>query len=92
MKNNPLDRPGPCKDYCQALCDDGNMCTINHEVLDDECTCLAQPQEVNCDDGDPDTDDTCDPIIGCVSASTFQSSDSSTSNDDKSTDTTTRLV
>ena len=73
--------------------DDGNMCTINHDVLDDKCTCLAQPQEVNCDDGDPDTEDTaCDPIIGCVSASTFQSSDSSTSNDDKSTDTTTRLV
>ena len=66
MHNHPLDKPGPCKDYCHDLCDDGNMCTINYKISNEECTCLAEPESLNCDDGDPETDDNCVPSVGCV--------------------------
>ena len=66
MRNHPLDKPGPCKDYCHDLCDDGNMCAINYKISNEECTCLAEPESLNCDDGDPETDDNCVPSVGCV--------------------------
>ncbi len=46
-------------------CDDGDACTVN-----DQCSsgfCGGQPGPA-CDDGNPCTDDACDPAVGCVFA------------------------
>jgi len=66
MVNNPLDMTGHCKDHCQDLCDDNNMCTVTHKVSNNQCSCLTEPGQINCDDGDPSTEDRCEPTIGCV--------------------------
>lgn len=43
-------------------CDDQNACTTNHEEqFSGECLYLV----IDCDDGDPDTIDSCDGSIGC---------------------------
>ena len=43
-------------------CDDGNKCTVN-----DSCTNgVCQGTFISCDDNNPCTDDTCDPMAGCV--------------------------
>ena len=44
-------------------CDDGNSCTVG-----DACAggyCVGGPPQ-NCNDGNPCTDDVCDPVVGCV--------------------------
>jgi hypothetical protein len=46
-----------------APCEDGNQCTVDDHYLNGVCT--AGPQMV-CDDGNPETVDTCDPRTGCV--------------------------
>ena len=44
-------------------CDDGDVTTNNDMVLED-CTCTGTP--IDCDDGNPCTDDILDEILGCV--------------------------
>jgi hypothetical protein len=43
-------------------CDDGNACTENDRIIRDVCT--GSPRV--CDDGNPRTQDTCDPVSGCI--------------------------
>lgn len=57
------DLAGPCQDFCEALCDDGDACTIDACADGGGCVHPA----VDCDDGNACTDDDrCDPLIGCV--------------------------
>lgn len=51
-------------------CDDGSVCTTN-DVIDANCNCTGT--EVNPDDGDPCTVDSCDPLTGV--SNLFQDSD-----------------
>jgi hypothetical protein len=44
-------------------CDDGNACTVLESCLDGACTGGKLP---NCNDGNPCTDDSCDPGLGCL--------------------------
>ena len=44
-------------------CNDGNACTVNEECANGECTGGAP---LNCDDGNPCTDDSCDQDSGCI--------------------------
>ncbi len=47
-------------------CADGNLCNgIEHCVVG---VCVASTAALACDDGDPCTDDTCDPTAGCAHA------------------------
>ena len=43
-------------------CDDGNACTENDRIIRDVCT--GSP--LVCDDGNPRTQDICDPVSGCI--------------------------
>ncbi|TNF23689.1 MAG: hypothetical protein EP329_26825 [Deltaproteobacteria bacterium] len=43
-------------------CDDGNPCTQNDKCIDEVCRGAL----VSCSDDDPCTDDSCDPVAGCV--------------------------
>jgi len=55
--------PGPAQCEDDAECSDGDVCTGL-----ETCTggaCLAGPP-LDCDDGDPCTVDTCDPLTGCA--------------------------
>ncbi|MDT8357295.1 MAG: hypothetical protein RQ758_02185, partial [Methanomicrobiaceae archaeon] len=45
-----------------ANCDDGNVCTTGDHYSNGVCT--GRP--VSCDDGNPMTEDYCDPAVGCV--------------------------
>ena len=45
------------------LCDDDDKCTLPGTCTDGEC--IAGPQ-VNCNDGNPCTDDSCNPESGCI--------------------------
>jgi len=48
-----------------ALCTDGDACTAVDHCKDGVC----EPGDpVGCDDGNPCTDDSCDPVSGCVNA------------------------
>ena len=44
-------------------CDDSDLCTMGEACVAGECQNGA---EVNCNDGDPCTLDTCDPAVGCI--------------------------
>ena len=44
-------------------CDDGNACTYE-SIIDANCNCVSTGTVI-CDDGDPCTDDFCDPLTGC---------------------------
>ena len=48
-----------------APCEDGNACTTNDICSAGMCVGGAAP---NCDDANPCTDDSCDPIDGCINA------------------------
>ena len=48
----------------QAVCNDQNLCTIGDKCADGKCT-YESLQE--CDDGNPCTTTSCDPLQGCVS-------------------------
>ncbi len=52
---------GQCLD--DALCDDGNVCTV--DLCDPGSGCLNDPLALECDDGNPCTTDSCDPALGC---------------------------
>jgi hypothetical protein len=45
------------------LCDNADGCTFNTKCTEGAC---AGADEVNCNDGNPCTDDSCDPATGCV--------------------------
>ena len=61
------DLAGSCFANAEALCDDGNACTI--DAMDPESeTCLVEHPAVDCDDSNLCTSDTCDPANGCQSA------------------------
>lgn len=61
------DLPGSCFANAEALCDDGNACTIDVMDMATE-TCLADHPPVDCDDGLLCTADSCDPTNGCQNA------------------------
>jgi hypothetical protein len=54
--------PPPCT--TDGDCADGNFCTTNEQCV--AGSCVVTP--VNCDDGDPCTDDICDCGAGCINA------------------------
>ena len=47
-----------------AACDDGSVCTANDRCVDGRCTAGGP---MNCDDGNPCTDDFCNQSTGCYS-------------------------
>jgi hypothetical protein len=49
----------------QLLCDDGSICTQTDKCIDGSCQGL---NPIICDDGNQCTDDTCDPVAGCLTA------------------------
>ncbi|MDY7092079.1 MAG: hypothetical protein SX243_03820 [Acidobacteriota bacterium] len=62
---NHGDLVGSCLANCEAICDDGNACTIDVEPNPDQCVCAAEPRdEVDCDDGNQCTADACDATNG----------------------------
>ena len=52
-------------DHEGFACSDGDACTMGEACVEGECTNGAP---VNCKDGNPCTDDTCDPVAGCQHA------------------------
>jgi hypothetical protein len=54
------DRSSSCGDNCGTYYkdEDGDMCQVNG-------TCGGGAKTVDCDDGNPCTDDTCDTVLGC---------------------------
>jgi len=46
-----------------GTCNDGNACTVGEVCLNGVC---GGGSSRNCDDGNPCTDDSCDPVNGCV--------------------------
>jgi hypothetical protein len=46
-----------------ATCSDGNACTTGDFCMDGDC---QGGMMIDCDDHNPCTDDTCDPMVGCV--------------------------
>ncbi len=63
-----LDLEGTCLENCEIICDDEDFCTQDVESDPDQCICLAEPRpEVNCDDSNPCTADSCSSAVGaCV--------------------------
>lgn len=49
--------------FVTGLCDDGDACTTGDYCKGGECKSTAT---VNCSDGNPCTDDLCDPQLGCL--------------------------
>ena len=47
----------------EAQCDDGDVCTTDDYCALGEC---VSDDELFCDDFNPCTDDSCDPVLGCV--------------------------
>ncbi len=50
-------------DHEGQLCESGNACVYNSKCSQGTC---ASGLTVNCNDGNPCTDDSCDPVSGCV--------------------------
>ena len=61
------DLAGGCFANTEALCDDGNACTVDGMDAETE-TCHVEKPPVDCDDGNLCTTDSCDPASGCQSA------------------------
>ena len=51
----------------QAACDDGSVCTLADQCLNGECAAGAA---ANCEDGNLCTQDSCDPLLGCLHVAT----------------------
>jgi hypothetical protein len=55
---------GVCShDAANGNCDDGSACTVNDGCVDGVC---LPGSTTDCDDQNPCTDDSCDPLTGCV--------------------------
>ena len=64
---NHGDFVGSCQENCEAVCSDGNACTIDVEADLDQCICAAEPRApIDCSDGNTCTADSCDEFSGCV--------------------------
>ncbi len=58
---------GSCSRICDRICDDGDACTIDHYGNCEKEGCAPEPREtIDCSDGDLCTEDTCDPVDGCI--------------------------
>lgn len=55
-----------CNALCAALCDDGNACTIDDSGDCELNGCPTNPEQVDCDDYNECTADSCDPSNGCA--------------------------
>lgn len=63
--DNHGDLIGSCLENCEAICDDGNACTIDVEPDPEQCICTLEPRpQVDCDDGNQCTADACDAVNG----------------------------
>lgn len=60
------DLDGACNGVCASLCDDANACTIDDTGDCEFNGCPLVRAPVDCDDGDPLTEDSCSPASGCV--------------------------
>ena len=49
--------------YAQETCSDGNICTVGDNCQAGNC---VGKNIFNCDDGNPCTDDSCQPVSGCI--------------------------
>jgi hypothetical protein len=47
----------------QAMCNDGSVCTLGDQCANGECT---PGLDSNCNDQNPCTTDSCDPVLGCL--------------------------
>lgn len=67
LTDDACDGSGGCTYTCNIgdACDDGIACTTNDQI-DANCNCTGTPSDVICDDGDPNTIDSCDPVAGCL--------------------------
>jgi len=55
---------GLCQHYFNGIpCDDGDICTEEDRCSGGRC---VGGRETNCNDGEPCTGDSCDPLLGCV--------------------------
>jgi hypothetical protein len=61
--------PGPCSEFCEQLCDDGNICTIDNPLGYDceahGCLPLESRAAIDCDGGNECTVATCSSTMGC---------------------------
>ncbi len=69
-----------CKEDGSAIesetdCNDGDECTLGDQCVNGAC---AETEPKSCDDGNPCTDDTCDPKTGCYSQYNSASCDDGT--------------
>ena len=55
-----------CDAACATLCDDDDVCTIDDTGDCEQLGCPIIPELVDCDDGNECTENSCDPIDGCV--------------------------
>ena len=62
------DKFGACGLFSELLCDDGDACTIDAFFEGTESCILpiAARDPTDCDDGDPNTADSCDSVQGCI--------------------------
>ena len=62
--DDACDQNGGCQHLSnQVPCEDGDPCTLGDICTDGECQSGPSQQ---CNDGNPCTDDFCDPVLGCV--------------------------
>jgi hypothetical protein len=60
------DLAGPCDAACATLCDDGDACTIDDSADCEQQGCPATREQVDCNDQNACTADSCDPLTQCV--------------------------
>jgi hypothetical protein len=62
------DLVGACATQCEAVCNDGDACTVDSGTPNLIGQCSCSHAAANCDDGNVCTADSCDPRAGCVQA------------------------
>jgi len=61
------DKDGDCNLIPELICDDSDKCTIDAFFEGTElCIPIADRDPTDCDDSDPNTADSCDPVQGCI--------------------------
>ncbi len=62
--NDSCDKAGGCQNLANSLpCEDGNVCTLSDNCANAACVAGALNA---CDDKNPCTDDSCDPVTNCA--------------------------